>query len=570
MEDQDSQRMHLLLRAPVSVMLWKLATPNVLLVLSLTAVTISDAWFVGQLGTVALASLALAFPFLTLIQITAGGAIGGGITSSLARSLGGDDIQKAEAGAWHGIILGFILSLIYMVVLGFFSRPIFSLLGGADEVLEGAVTYAQIAFGGAATTVFLFVLPAILRGTGDTLTPARAIIVSSMAQIVLSGVLTIGWGPVPSLGIAGPALAMLVCQGSASAYLALHLISGNATVRLYFQKFRWTAIADIMKVGGIGLFNSFFMAMTVVLVTGFIGHYGTEALAGYGLGARLELMMIPLIFGIGGALTAGVGANFGAGNILRAKRIAWVGAGVVLTLVGAIGITVSLIPNLWLDLFIVDKIAYEYGALYLVIVAPFYSLFGAGNAFYFASQGTGNMGLPVLVSGIRFITVAIIGSIAVANSWDVSNIFIGVSVGLAVFGVGEALCLFSPGWNPKLSGKKTTLLKLTTSDILSKQQKYQLEANRENSQYSVKMNRSMVVNYSAQEKQKRRKAAFVNPSARTAVVELGSETKTLEHVAEELIRPMLRLWLDENLSPLVKQLVKKEIKSLPIRNKGGD
>ena len=74
-----------------------------------------------------------------------------------------------------------------------------------------------------------------------------------------------------------------------------------------------------MKVGGIGLFNSFFMATTVVVVTGFIGRYGTEALAGYGLGARL-LMLVPLSFGIGAALTAAVGATLAPGNMPGAAR----------------------------------------------------------------------------------------------------------------------------------------------------------------------------------------------------------------------------------------------------------
>ena len=81
-----------------------------------------------------------------------------------------------------------------------------------------------------------------------------------------------------------------------------------------------------MEVGGIGLVNSAFMAINVVFVTGFIGRYGTEALAGYGLVARLELILVPIAFGVGAALTAAVGANVGAGQFTRARRIAWTAA----------------------------------------------------------------------------------------------------------------------------------------------------------------------------------------------------------------------------------------------------
>ena len=144
---------------------------------------------------------------------------------------------------------------------------------------------------------------------------------------------------------------MIVCQGSAAFYMAWHLATGRARIRLTPRPIEWLIFKDILKVGGIGLFNSFFMATTVVVVTGFIGRYGTEALAGYGLGARLELMLVPLSFGIGAALTAAVGANFGARQYARARRAAWSGAAVTFIVTGAIGTTVAISPGVWLDMF---------------------------------------------------------------------------------------------------------------------------------------------------------------------------------------------------------------------------
>ena len=95
-----------LLDVPVAKVLWRLATPNVFAVAMMTAVTFSDAWFVGRLGTAALASLGLAFPFLTLMQMMAGGAIGGGTTSAVARALGAGAIERAENIAWHSTVSG--------------------------------------------------------------------------------------------------------------------------------------------------------------------------------------------------------------------------------------------------------------------------------------------------------------------------------------------------------------------------------------------------------------------------------------------------------------------------------
>ena len=160
-----------LLEAQVAKVLWRLATPNVVAVAMMTAVTFADAWYVGQLGTEALASLALVFPFLTLMQMMSGGAIGGGVTSAVARAFGAGDLSRAESTAWHALLIATVLSSIYMIVLGLFARPIFALLGGEGASLDGAVTYARIVFGGAASW-FVFVISAIHRGTGDTVTPA--------------------------------------------------------------------------------------------------------------------------------------------------------------------------------------------------------------------------------------------------------------------------------------------------------------------------------------------------------------------------------------------------------------
>lgn len=430
-------------------MLFKLAAPNVAATLMMTASTFADAWYVGRLGTAALASLALVFPFQTLMIMMCGGAIGGGVTSALSRALGRDDAAGAQAIAWHSLLVAGFMALLYTVALGVFSRPVFTLLGGTGEALDGAVLYARIAFGGALAVWLLWVLAAVVRGTGDTLTPARAVLVSGLAQIGMSGALTLGWGPLPAIGIAGPATAMIICQALAAVYLAAHLIQGHAAVTLRAQRIRWAPIADIMKVGGLGLINSTATAVTVITVTGFVGRYGTEALAGYGLGSRLELMLIPIAFGIGGALTVAVGANFGAGQFARARKIAWTGAAVTGAIISAVGIAVALRPALWLDLFTADPNAYAFGALYLAIAAPLYGLFGGGQTLYFASQGTGRMTLPVLVSVLRLLVVASLGALAVYFSWRINALFVGVAAGLVVYGVGQALCLRSLAWRPE-------------------------------------------------------------------------------------------------------------------------
>lgn len=436
----------MILEAPVGTVLWRLATPNVLAVAMMTGVTFADAWFVGKLGTEALASLALVFPFLTLMQMMSGGAIGGGTTSAVARALGAGDADRAERVAWHAVLIALLLSAVFTLVLGVLARPVFALMGGAGAVLDGAVIYGWIVFGGASSTWLAWVVAAIHRGTGDTVTPARAITAGALVQMPLAGALTLGWLGLPALGIAGIGLAWVLCQGAVAAYLLFALTGTAARLRLRPTRFDRGAFTDIMRVGGLGLLNSLSLILTVVVITGFVGRFGTEALAGYGLGARLELMLVPIAFGVGAALTASVGVNVGAGQYERARRIAWTGAGVTLVLTGLIGLCAALMPSLWLDMFTADPRAYEFGLLYLAIAAPFYGAFGGGQALYFASQGTGRVALPVIATVTRLLVVAAIGTLSFQMGWGVSGLFAAVAVGLVVLGIGQALCLRSAPW----------------------------------------------------------------------------------------------------------------------------
>lgn len=446
MSNSKDGRAQFLLEAPVSSVLWRLAAPNVVAVATMTAVTFADALYVGRLGTEALASLALVFPFLTLMQMMAGGAIGGGTTSAVARAVGAGDIARAESAAWHALLIAIVMSLLFALVFGAYAPAIFMALGGAGTTLDGAVAYAAIVFGGAGSTWFLFVTASIHRGTGDTATPARAIVAACVIQVVLSGALALGWFGLPRLGIAGPATAWVACQGMAALYLIAALMRSDRAVRLRPQRFRWAPVIDIMRVGGLGLINSFSISMTVVAVTGYVGRYGIEALAGYGLGARLELMLVPLAFGVGAAMTAAVGVNVGAGNMARARQIAWTGAGVVLGFTGALGLAAAIWPSLWLGLFTSDAEVFAYGARYLAVAGLFYGFFGAGQALYFASQGTGRMALQVAVTIVRLCAVAGLGAIVLARGWEIDWLFAAVALGLVIMGAGQALCLFARGW----------------------------------------------------------------------------------------------------------------------------
>ena len=427
-------------------MLWKLGFPNIIAWIAWTISTFADAFFVGILGTNTLASIALIFPFQMLMLMMAGGAIGGGVTSSIGRAIGNKDVVKAESSAWCSLIICLIMALIYTIIFIFFSRDIFSFMGGSGEALEGAINYAKIFFGFSIFVWLVNILSAIIRGLGDTLTPAKAITVGSLFQILLSAVLTLGFSFIPSFGVMGPAIALIFCHAGMVVYLLFYLFFVQRIITVKVKQISIDIFKDIMKVGGLGLLNSITIALTVAVVTGYVGNYGVKALAGYGLGARLELMLTPIIFGLGAALTASVSINIGSNKFNRARKIAWTGGLISFILIGLIGTIFSIFPMLWLDNFTSDADVLYFSIKYLNIVAPFYCLFGLGQALYFASQGTGKMIKPIIVGLFRFFSVITIGYISLIFNMTIDYIFFAVSIGLVITGIGMSLCLKGSEW----------------------------------------------------------------------------------------------------------------------------
>jgi Na+-driven multidrug efflux pump len=186
--------------------------------------------------------------------------------------------------------------------------------------------------------------------------------------------------------------------------------------------------------------------LTVAIITGFVGRFGPAAIAGYGIGSRLEYLLVPLVFGMGGPLVAIVGTNIGAGQRERALRAAWIGAGVATGLTAAIGLAAAAMPHAWLSLFDADPAMLEAGAQYLRVVGPCYGFFGLGMALYFASQGAGRVLWPLIANIMRLLIAATGGWLALQWSNDLTHVFLAAGLALVVFGVVNAVAVARGAW----------------------------------------------------------------------------------------------------------------------------
>ena len=438
--------MSTLLQAAIVPTLARLAAPGIALALFQTAVSVADTYYVGRLGTESLAGLALVFPMLMLLQTTSAGAMGGGVSSAVARALGAGNRDTARKLVAHAFVIALGGGLVFTLLLLGFGRGLYVLLGGRGEALGQALAYSNVIFGGAVLVWIANTLASLLRGSGNTLAPALAFAGMALVQIPLSGALTLGWGPFPRWGIAGAAAASLVSFATASLALAVWLWRSALRPQRAHWRLEGRLFREILRVGAVSSVAALQTVLTAVILTGFVARFGTAALAGYGVGVRLELLQVPIVFAIGQALVVMVGTNVGAGQGERAKRIAWTGTAAAMLVCLVIGWTVALYPPLWIHIFSDDAAVIEIGNLYMRIVAPLYPLFGAGLALYFASQGSGQMLKPVLAGTARLALVAAGGALVMQLGGPLAALFAVIALGLTVFGGLTSYVVYKARW----------------------------------------------------------------------------------------------------------------------------
>lgn len=420
-----------LLEAPLVPTLARMAAPNILVMAVQTSVGLIETYFVSMLGTDALAGMAIVFPVVMLVQMLSAGGMGGAIQSAVSRTLGAD--RQADAGilAWHATALGLGLGIATSLVALPFGPMLYAAMGGSGGSLRAATTYAGIVFGGAVLIWLFNALSAVIRGTGNMALPAIVTCVGAVVLVPLSPALIFGWGPFPELGVAGGGVAFAAYYAAGSAVFATYIWSSRGVLHptRHLPRLTWGPSREILRIGVLSGIASVTSNVTVIAATAFVGMAGPAAVAGYGTGARLEYLLVPLVFGLGSPIAAIVGTTLGAGDHARARQAA---------LTEAIGIAAALHPVAWLGLFGDDPAMLATESLYLRVVGPFYGFFGFGLALYFAAQGAGRVGWPLAASLLRM-------GVALGGAWTASALgfglggtFLAVSAGFVVMGLVNA------------------------------------------------------------------------------------------------------------------------------------
>jgi putative MATE family efflux protein len=439
-----------LIHGPVLPVLVTLALPNMLAMSAAAAVSIAETAYVGALGREALAAMAVVFPFAMLMQTLSGGAMGGAIASAISRALGAGDVDGAHALAWHATVVcltaGFGFALLFVCA----GPLLYRLLGAHDAVLDEAVRYSATLFVGAPAIWLGNAWVSVVRGSGDMRTPSLTILATTLLQVALGASLGLGLGPFPRWGMVGVALGQVLAYAVAALGLAAYLRSDAPRVRLLWRgvALRRAVFAPILRVGLLAALSPLQNILTILVITGLISRLGVDALAGYGIGARLEFLLIPIAFGVGVATVPMVGMAIGGGLVERARRVAWTGAVLAAALVGTIGIVVCAWPALWPSLFTREPGVAAYAQQFMRYAGPGFAFYGLALALYFASQGAGRVLGVVLGASVRLAVVALGGwwlSALQAPAW---SYFALVSAAMVAYGAFNALAVWLSRWEP--------------------------------------------------------------------------------------------------------------------------
>lgn len=418
-----------LLQGPIVPIMLRMAWPNVLVMLAQASTGLIETWFVSRLGLDALTGMALVFPGFMMMQMLSGGAMGGGISSAVARALGGGRKADADALVWHAVIINLTLGLVFSALVLTFGRALYQDLGGHGASLESALGYSNVVFLATPLVWLMNGLASVIRGTGNMTVPALAVCLGVALLIPLSPTLIFGLGPIPAMGVTGAGLAVLLTNAVTLLALGWYVFTGQSMVRPGSFRPKLALFTDILRVGAVASVSTLQTSLTVGLLTALVGAAGgPDAVAGYGTGARLEFLMVPIVFGLGAPLVALVGTNIGAGQRDRALRVALTGGAVAFILCESVGLTAAIWPEAWLGLFGHEPQMLATGVIYLHYAGPFYGFFGLGLALYFASQGAGRLAWPLFAGFLRM-------TIAVAGGWAAWRLTQNLHVVFAVLGV---------------------------------------------------------------------------------------------------------------------------------------
>ena len=447
---------------PFNKIFFKLAIPNVCATFFAATTVIFDLWYIGKIGISELAGVAYIFPIYMLTSMLSNGAFGGAVSGATARAFGSKNITKAECIFRSAILIALLGAIIMMLLFFSFSEKFLIYYKVDKQVSLSAITYGNILLKGIFLIWLFNIIISVTRGSGNTTIPAISwlivlffhILFATLnfnfddRNILLTNSVSLLNGMFLFTSLEWSAISLLSGYLAGIIFILGFYFFGNHSYSFKFQDiFKLRGFFKLIKSGSLASCQSLMTISLALFCTTIIGNFGTNWTAGFGIAIRLELLLIPIIFGIGGALIAIVGANVGANKFQRAIQMTWKGTSFSVVIVGVIGLFFSIYPELWSGLFTSDLQTKVTAKAYLNLVAPFYAFFALGLGLYFVCQAFNTLFWPVVGTFLRLFYVVILTLILFYNNLASPYLlFFTMSSGLIIYGLFISLTLHFGPW----------------------------------------------------------------------------------------------------------------------------
>ena len=383
-----------LLKDDIPKLVKKLSVPAMVGTLFQTLYNVVDTFFAGKISPEALSALSKSFPiYFIIIAASIGVTVAG--TSLIGNSIGEKDENKTLNYFTHINYYGIIISIIITFLGLSYAEKVFFLMGSTNEVVSLGLDYTNIIYSGATLFILVVSFNSLLHAEGDTKTYRNALIFSFFLNIILNPILIFGFAFIPAMGVKGIGLATIISQLVSFVIVLLKVLKNNRVKKL---------TKDFLSPKFLYLRNIFFQSMPIsvsicgyalasAIIFTYVGQSGEYAVAGYGVGTRIEQVVLLPILGINTAIISIIAQNYGANNFNRIKETYFTAIKYAFIIMITAGTLVFLSANIITSFFSSDPEVIEYGKRYLRIsafVLPAYPVFFLSNSFFMALKKSEN------------------------------------------------------------------------------------------------------------------------------------------------------------------------------------
>lgn len=418
---------------PIGRQLISFAMPIILGNFFMQFYQIVDSIIVGQyLGKQALAAVGASMPVVfCVIAIVIG--IGSGASVVVSQYFGAKQFEKVRvtSDTLHIFLLaaGFVIALIGV----FFSDMIFRAVGLPEELIGQASEYLQVYLGGVFLLFGFNSVAAILRGVGDSKTPLYFLMVTAVLNIGLDYLFIV----VFKWGISGAAWATILAEGVAYFGMIFYINRRTPILRinLFNLKFDKKIFKQCINYGLPTGIQQSFVAFGGLALTAIVNGFGTDVIAGYSAGLRIDSLAVIPAMNFAAAITSFVAQNIGAGRIDRVQRGLWIGLGFSTIICVVITLGIILFGETLLRMFTNDVAVIDVGVEYLVIISSFYVLFNGMFIFNGMLRGAGAVVTPMLITIVALWGIRIPVAMGLSQVIGVNGVWWSIPIG---WGVGLA------------------------------------------------------------------------------------------------------------------------------------